>query len=1124
MFRHLKSVSMMLFLLGAPFGIAYATAAPSGPYVAATQQNGNCTGVVKDATGETIIGASVVVKGTTNGTITGIDGDFALQNVKQGDIIQVSFVGYITQEVKWTGRPLNITLQDDTQTLEEVVVTAYGGRQLRSKVTNSIAKVDDKTLSSGIHSNPAQALAGAVAGLRVQMTDGDPGATPTIVLRGGTNLDGSGSPLIIVDGAQRDLSDINPADIESMEVLKDAGATAIYGARAANGVVLVTTKRGKEGYSTINVKAKIGLNYYHDNYNFLSARDYLYWMRTAYQRSANYWTDSAGNGHGSTTMSSLSGATPYGTGNIYFNADGTVADGNKVSNANWSTMVYTDDLKFLLDKGWQVMDDPVYDQQLIFKEFQMRDVNIQSPALSQDYMISLTGGNDKGSYYSSLGYNNSEGNAVGNWYKRFTWTFNGDYKIRPWLTSNSSFNFSHNTWYGMVGGAAKSSYFSRVMSVPPTFRGTNEDGEYLIGVRGTTDANQLLLLDAYERDNNTNKFTMTQSFNINFMKGLDLKLSGSWYYQDTKYESFNHDYMTGVNTWNTTRSSSDEYERTLNETYNAVLNFNRTFARKHNVSAMVGVEYYNKSVKGFYASGYGAPTDDFQDLSLTQEDGRSIDSWHYKERILSFFGKVDYDYEGKYLFSGVIRKDGYSRLAKDNRWGVFPGVSAGWVISKENFFTEQEKLREIISFAKLRASYGANGNIPTSSIGYYTVQGAYATTTSYNQNSATLLSTLPNPGLLWEKSYTFEIGLDMGFFENKYNLNMTYYSRTTKDKIASITLPSHSGTSSYLSNNGEVRNRGFEFEFTGKIINTKDWNWTLQLNGAYNKNKIISLPDNGLERNRQSAMQVYSGNGDDKIWVGGYQEGQEPGAIYGFLAEGLYKSYDEIPGNLTDITSGNNGANGRTLYGPTAWAALSDAEKANGYPIQPGDVKWKDVNGDGVIDDYDQVKLGNSRPRWTGGIVNTVTWKGLTFTARFDYALGYKVIDTKTPWILGNMQGTFNTVDLVFDTWTEDNVNAKYPTYVWADQLGKRNYARNNNSLFVYNGDYLAIRELSLSYSLPKSWIEKLKMEKLELSISAQNLGYITAAKNMASPEYGADSWGGYSLPRTLIFGLNINF
>lgn len=1085
-------------------------------------QSLDISGTVKDGAGEPIMGATVVEVGTTNATVTDLDGNFKLKVPAKGSL-KVSYLGFTPQVIPVNGKTaIEVVLSDASEVLNEVIVTAYGGRTLRSKMTNSIAKVDGKTLSSGIHSNPAQALSGAVAGLRVQQIDGDPGATPTIVLRGGTGLGGSGSPLVIIDGAQRTLSDINPADIESMEVMKDAGATAIYGARAANGVILVTTKRGKQGYSAINVKAKLGVNYYNNNYNYLGARDYLWWMRTAYQRSSNIWTDASGAAHGITTLASLTGAQPYGTGNIYFNSDGSVADGNKVSNANWSTMFYEDRLAFLLNEGWQLMDDPVTGKQLIFKEFKMKDVNINSPALSQDYMIDLSGGNDKGAYYSSIGYNDSKGNATGNWYRRFTFTFNGDYKIRPWLTSKSSFNYSHNTWYGLTDKSSKANYFSRVLSVPPTFRGVNANGEYLIGVRGVGDANVLLTLDKLQRDNGTDKFTMTQTFSMNFMKGLDFNLTGSWYYEDTKNENFDRDFMTGVNSWNRTRYTYNSYQNRLNQTYNGVLNYYNTFAKVHTVKAMLGFEYFTQSIKGFSASGEGAPTDEFQDLALTsnKEGKRKIDSWHSQNRIMSFFGKLDYDYQDKYLFSAVLRKDGYSRLAKNNRWGWFPGLSLGWVLSKENFM---KPYQNIISFAKLRASYGANGNLDENFIGAYTVQGAYGTTSNYGGNTATLLTSIPNYGLRWEKSYTFELGLDIGFLENRYNLNLTYYNRHTSDKIANITTPSHSGISSYMSNNGEVQNQGLEIELSAKLIQNKDWNWTMTANGAFNVNKIISLPYNGLERNRQNAFQVYSGNGNELIWVGGYQEGQRPGDIYAFKAEGIYSNLSEIPGNLIDKTSGNNGSNGKWLYGPQAWEQLSDADKNKGLPIQPGDVKWKDVNGDGVIDNYDMVKIGNTVPKFTGGISSSLSWKGLTFSARFDYALGYKVIDHRTPWILGNMQGTYNTIDLVFDTWSPENMGGKYPIYGWSDQLGKRNYAR-STSMFIYNGDYLAIRELSLSYSLPKKWISRLKMEKLEVSVSGQNLGYITAAKNMATPEYGADAWGGYALPRTLIFGLNITF
>lgn len=1082
-------------------------------------------GIVVDNAKEPIIGASVVEVGTSNGIITDLDGKFTLK-VGNNAQVRISYVGFKTKTLsakQFGSTELNITMEDDSEVLTEVVVTAYGGKQLRAKVTNSIAKVKEETLTLGVHTNPAQALSGAVAGLRVQQTSGDPGAAPTLVLRGGTNLNGTGSPLVIIDGAERSLADVNPEDIESMEVMKDAGATAIYGARANNGVVLVTTKRGKAGYSEIKLQAKFGWNYYHNQFQYLDGGEYLTYMRTAIQRASQYWKDSAGAYHGATNMGSLTGVQPYGTGNQYFAADGvTPLDGNTNNKAIWSTMKYTDNLAFLLKKGWQTMTDPVYGDQLIYKTYKLQNSNIETPAFTQEYNINMNGGNDKGNYYAGVGYVDSKGNATGNWYKRINFTFNGDYKIKPWLTSSSSFNFTDTKWYGYGEKAASNIYFTRVFSLPPTFRGTNENGDYIVTGRGGGDGNVLMYLNSLQRDNNTDKFTMNQAFTFDLYKGLTLKTTANWYYQDTKYESFTRDYLTNVNTYYKNRDSSDSYERVLKQTYNAVLNYQNTFAKDHFVDAMVGMEYYDNYTKGFSASGYGATTDDFQDLQYTssKENARSIDSWHGRQRIMSFFGRLNYDYQSKYLVSMVLRRDGYSKLAKDNRWGFFPGISAGWVFGKEKFM---EKYRDIISFAKLRASYGANGNV--SDIDNYTVQGAYGAVTNYNGATSLVVTTVPNPGLRWEKSYTFEGGLDISFLQNRLNANITLYNRHTKDKFANIVLPSHSGISSILSNNGEVQNKGLEMQLNARILDKKDLKWDVVWNMAYNKNKIVALPNNGLERNRQSAFQVYTGNGEDKMWVGGYQEGQEPGVIYAFKAERLYKSYDEIPGNLIDKTTGNNGANGKyKLYGPTAWAALTDAEKSTGrLPIQPGDVKWKDVNNDGVIDDYDMVKIGNTVPHWTGGITSNVSYKGFTLTCQFDYALGFWVRDTFTPWTMGNMQGTYNTITKVRDTWSDTNVNAKYPTYTWADQLGKRNYAR-ESSMFCYRGDYVAIRQLSLAWDLPKAWLHKLAMQKVVLNITGQNLGYITAAKNMFSPEYNADANGGYSLPRTLIVGASVTF
>ena len=271
---------------------------------------------------------------------------------------------------------------------------------------------------------------------------------------------------------------------------------------------------------------------------------------------------------------------------------------------------------------------------------------------------------------------------------------------------------------------------------------------------------------------------------------------------------------------------------------------------------------------------------------------------------------------------------------------------------------------DILSFGKLRASFGLNGNVNKNFVGNYTVQGSYGAQT-YNGVAGFLMGSIPNSYLKWEKSRTFEVGLDLGFLANRINANLTYYNRLTTDKYANITVPGNSGVNSVVSNNGKFQNQGFEFELAFRIIDKKDWKWNLNWNGALNINKVVALPDNGLERNRQESYQVYTGNGDEKMWVGGYQEGQRPGDLYMFVAEGIYKSQDEIPANLIDITSGNNGSTGRPLYGGAQGyqKLVDDGKSANALPIQPGDVKWKDVNGDGVIDNYDMVKVGNTVPQ-----------------------------------------------------------------------------------------------------------------------------------------------------------------
>ena len=1119
MLKRLKSVSTLLFLMGVSTGTAYAVAESGITDVKITQQNGSCTGIVKDTTGETVIGASVVVKGTTNGTITGIDGDFSLNNVKQGDIIQISFVGYKTVEVKWNGQPLNVTLKDDTEMLGEVVVTGYGGQQLRTKVTNSISKVKQESLNVGMHSNPAQALSGAVAGLKVIQSSGSPGATPTIILRGGTNLDGTGSPLVVVDGQLRDsMSDINPEDIESMDVLKDAGATALYGARASNGVILITTKRGKAGFREINFKAKLGLSYARTPYEFLEAGEYIKAMRKAHWDAGHLFQDKDGNTktYWGNWESYLNGKQPFGTGN---NLDQDI----------YSTQFLNEDNKYLLGRGWQTVTDPITGKEILYKNTDVDKYNLNDPAFSQDYNINMSGGNDRGTYYAGLGYNRQEGVPVNTFYERYSFITNASYKIADWLTSTSSLNYNRANWKNMPGSnGSELNYFGRVRSLPPTVLFEDEEGNMKLGP-GTADGNQMYQPDQWWNDNQSDKFTMSQSFKIDILKKLSLTDNMNWYYSETYQESFTKDYENTPGNFVRTRSATAYYNRDFRQTYNAVLNYNETFFLDHHVEVMLGMEYYNKYQRGFEAQGQGAPTDDLPDLSLTDkgEGKRTINSWHEKQRILSFFGRLNYDFKDKYLLSFVFRRDGYSSLLGDNRWGFFPGVSAGWIFGREDFIKEAIP---VMSFGKLRASYGINGN--ASGIGAYTLQGSYGSSNSngsfnYNGNTSYLITELPNPNLRWEKTATFEVGADLSFFANRLNTNLTYYNRLTSDKYAALSFPTSTGFSSVTNNNGEFRNQGIEIELSGKIIDSKDWTWSASGNIAFNKNKIVSLPDNGMERNRINAFQVYTGNGDEKKWVGGQQEGQEPGILYLYQADGIYRSYDEIPANLVRKYGS------RTYYGPEAWNKLT-AEQQNAttnFPIQPGDTKFHDVNGDDVIDEFDKVKVGATSPRWTGGFNTTLRWKNFQLYGRFDYALGFWLYENSgtqstTPWFMGCYQGTYNTPTMYYDTWSESNPNAKYPRYLFADQNGKNNYIA--STMFAYRGDYLAIREISLSYSLPESVAKMLKMQRAEVSITGQNLGYITGAKNVGSPEANPKDNGavgqGYSLPRTILFGVNLTF
>lgn len=1073
----------------------------------ASAQTTTISGTITDSNGSGIPSATVLVKGTKSGSFTNNDGRYSIA-AKSGDVLVFSFTGFLTKEIT-VGNQLtvNVKLEDDNKMLDDVVVIGYG-TQKRSTITGSVSKLDSKVLETGVRSNPASALAGTIAGLRVQQTSGRPGAVPSVILRGGTNYDGSGSPLVVVDGLLRSgFSDINQDDIESIEVLKDASATAIYGARANNGVVLITTKKGKTGAAEISFRAKTGINKLNNPYEFLNARDYLYWARTGIKNSGVYDAN---------RLSQLTSSGPFGTGNRFKDVAGNFLDGNKDASAVWSTMILNNDNRVKLDQGWETMTDPVYGDQLIFNNFNYSDYALRDHSLTQDYNVSMTGGNEKGKYYAGLGSYNESGIPINTFYKRITFVLNGEYKIKPWLTSTSSLNFADAKWRDPVTNS-EGNYFTRSLGAPPTMRGFNEKGDLLVG-RDSGDGNPAVNDDKFIRKNNSDKFTLSQAFKVDFLKNLSLRASANWFYNESLIESFNKDYLQSPGVINTTRSSSASFGRDLSQTYNAVLNYSTTFLNKNNIELMAGSEFYDIYQKGLSASGSGAPTDDFMDLQLTvsDKDRRNIDSYHSRQRILSFFTRFNYNYDEKYLFQVTLRRDGYSSLI-NNRFGTFPGVSIGWNMHKEPFMAS---LSPVINKLKLKAGYGQNGNV--SGISAYGLQGSYGTS-KYNSAIGYQLSGLPFPDLLWERSASYEFGFEATLL-NKLDLTVGTYQRKTSDKISSFNLPATSGYTSLTTNNGSVQNRGVEAELNYRVLAKKDWAVNFSANVAYNANKILKLPTNGLANNRQGGTQVYDPKTGKVIYVGGYQEGQDPSSAYAYVAEDLYRTQadlDKYAANLRDL----NGA--KVLVGSKIWSNLTAAQRANYYPIALGDVRWKDTDQNDTLDYRDRSYMGRTVPRWTGGISANLRWKRLSISTRLDYALGFVQYDGPRAWFLSNAQGTFNTTTDVKDTYTPENTGAKYPTYYWADQLFKNNTFR-ESSMFYKKGDYLALREVSISYALPAKWAGAIKSQGINFSVTGQNLTYFSQS-TLFSPESGSigiggAGSGGYPLPRTFIFGAQFTF
>lgn len=1087
----MKSAMLKVFLLLGGFLMA----------TAAWTQTRTITGKISsELDGKTLEGVSIVVKGKSSGTQTNANGEYQIE-VALGDVLVYSYTGFIPQEIKpGSSAVIDLSLRPEDANLGEVVVVGYG-TQSRRNVTSSIGKLDNQVLKSAPRSNVGSALQGSVAGLQVVNTTGAPGSTPSILLRGGASINSPDAPLVVVDGIIRALNDISPDDIESMEILRDAAATAIYGARANNGVILITTKQAKSGRADVTYKYVHGYNTDRPDYKYLNARDYIYYTRLGHLNSQR-------------TLAQVNSQLGFGLSTAAANL------------ATFDIRRYDGTTQHLLQSGWDTVGDP-YGGTIIFKDHggEVRDLIFRNTN-TRDHYLNVTGGNDRGKYFASFNFYDEDGVIVGSDYRRYSANLNGSYKIRPNLEISSGALVSTATGFGLLGGDVNTLY--RNVSLWPTFNPWLDSAKTLPNPgNGITDGNPLYWLERNYRKNEVNRITGNAAVKYDILPGLYIKGSANFYLFEAMNESFTKATQTFTqvfaNTFNTTRPATYSFNRTFQQQYNVVANYRKSLGKMHNLDLMMGAESFIQRGLSSQVSGTGAPTDDIPTVNASTifTPGSNFSS-RSEFAIVSHFGRINYDYDQRFLLSLVYRSDGISSLAEANRWGFFPGMSAGWNLHREKFFQESG-ISSVISSLKPRISYGENGNV--AGIGNYEVQGSYGAQGNYNNSLGFLNTGIINSGLRWEKSKTTDIGLDMGLLNNRITLIFDYYNRVTSDLLTNLTLPSYTGFGSVRTNLGSFQNRGFEFTVNANVLRSQTGvNLDLGANISYNQNKILKLPFNGNENNRQGGFQVYDPKQGRIVWVGGLQEGQPLGAIYGYQQLGIFQSDAEIA--RVAATRWDAVA---LISGPNLSAGLGK--------ITPGDVNWRDVDGNDTINSLDQVYIGNINPKFTGGFTTSLSYKGFNLFTRWDFALGHTLYNDLVARVLGNYQGTFNHMDLVAKGFSGDNSRPDIPKVYWADQVGAPNGKKNitrannagqvlngNNSNFYEKGDYLACREITLSYDFNRSLLSKTKvLRNARVFMNFNNLFYITKfSGNSPEPKGNGIFAGNYPTPRSYVVGVQV--
>jgi len=1074
------------------------------------------TGTVRDAaTDEPLPGVSIVVKGTTRGTATDAEGNFTLA-ASRGEVLVVSFVGMAKQEITLADQTtLAVKLADSKQNLDEVVVVGYG-QQNRSELTGSVTSVDNTVFKSVPRTNVGTALQGTSPGLRVQQTTGQPGASPNIVLRGGTDYNGTGSPLYVVDGVVvPSLFGINMQDVEKIDVLKDAGSAAIYGSRAANGVILVTTRKGKAGKTSVTYSYKTARNYVRRNpLDYMSAADYIRWNRQGLASRYALAQLDGNTAEMNSTRNQLTGAWGWATNSAWTAPDGKYST-QLVSNAN---------RRLLRDPQYGLLVDanPFNSNQkdsILYRSVSQRDLEdliLQRGVLNEHY-LNFSGGNEQGNFSLGLGSISDQGILIGANLKRYNLNFNGGLNVGKNLVIGlnlAGYSAQSNDAYISAdgGGGVNGGIVQRFTGIAPTVRLTNDNtGDQLPGVDGSTLGNPNYLRDKFLNQTGEQRYSGALNLTYNILPGLKALGQATGFYRYTTAETFNKAYINGTGgALVATRNASFTTQQVSNYLYNGFLQYDKTIG-KHSLTVLAGGELNENRVYNYGATANLAATDFIPYLAAsTAAVGVPTSSFASWQRLASAIGRIDYRFDNQYLLTVNLRYDGTSKLT-NNRYGFFPGVSAGWNMHYADFFANSA-VHQFISTLKPRLSYGVVGSIGI--LSDYATVPQYSSVGTYNGQPGFAAGSVTNTDLRWERASTTNFGLDMGLFNNRITLIADYYIRNVYDKLGSLTIPVASGFTAYTTNVGQLRNRGLELEVRADIIRpvaVGGFSWSVSANVSHVKNFAVKLPPNGLAQNRQGASQIFDPEQNRLVYVGGLQEGNRVGLdeVYAPVYDGLYTTQADLDARQTFYNS----------YLPTTNKRLK----------QLGDARWRDVDKNDTLDYRDFVYVGRTTPTVYGGFSTSLGWKGFSLFAQFDYSLGFVIANQQYLRGMSQVQGSQNGPTDVTQTWTPDNPNATLPRYYWANY--GRNYFTDGGgnatpaANFWQKGDYVALRELTLSYETPSQLLAQLsgnRLHGLRVYLAGSNLLYFTGY-NGSFPEIGGNDVGRFPLPRTVTLGATIS-